>query len=121
VPAALAHGPVPAARYGDRGLSVACVQRGLRLLNYSSVTMDGIFGPKTLAAVKSFQSSVRLSADGIVGRLTGGALISEVYHRMGGDGTRAFSFIVPPFPGIPAGHVNQGCHVIGGTAYIGHQ
>jgi N-acetylmuramoyl-L-alanine amidase len=34
------------------------------------VAVDGIFGPQTEAAVKSFQQSNGLAADGIVGPLT---------------------------------------------------
>ena len=55
-------------QYGMQGLDVAEVQSGL------GINADGIFGPQTLAAVKSFQSAHALSVDGIVGPLTWAAL-----------------------------------------------
>ena len=49
-----------------------CVTELQDLLNThgAGLTVDGDFGPSTLAAVKSYQSSHGLSADGIVGPLT---------------------------------------------------
>jgi peptidoglycan hydrolase-like protein with peptidoglycan-binding domain len=38
--------------------------------------MDGIFGAKTLAAVRAFQRSRGLTVDGVVGPLTWGALFT---------------------------------------------
>ena len=53
---------------GDKGNDVRTLQRAL------SLTVDGIFGPKTEAAVKAFQSGHGLVADGIVGTKTWTAL-----------------------------------------------
>ena len=60
-------------RYGSSGESVRTLQTQLSSYGYN-LTADGIFGNKTLTAVKSFQSSKGLSADGIVGSLTWNAL-----------------------------------------------
>ena len=62
-------------RQGDRGDSVRRVQFFLRIAsyNYSSipdVTVDGIFGSATTAAVKAFQKEFGLTADGVVGPTT---------------------------------------------------
>ncbi|MGI8731185.1 MAG: peptidoglycan DD-metalloendopeptidase family protein [Solirubrobacteraceae bacterium] len=46
---------------GDRGKTVAKVQRALR------ISADGVFGPMTERAVKRFQSRADLTRDGIVG------------------------------------------------------
>ncbi len=62
-------------RRGSRGDAVRAVQHQLRFqYGYRSVSVDGIFGRATEAAVKSFQSKHRLHADGIVGQATWMAL-----------------------------------------------
>ena len=57
---------------GSRGKSVKALQYALQKLGYlnKSVPIDGIFGPKTLAAVKKFQKAVGVTQDGIVGPKT---------------------------------------------------
>lgn len=59
----------PVLRVGSTGIAVRYVQFR------TGTNVDGDFGSKTNAAVKSFQSSNGLSADGIVGPLTWGKLI----------------------------------------------
>ena len=54
---------------------VRSLQQLLRARNHP-VTVDGIFGPNTEAAVEAFQQSKNLSADGIVGPSTWRALVS---------------------------------------------
>lgn len=49
-------------RQGDVGDSVRCVQRRL-----PGIAIDGIFGPATAAAVRTFQASKKVAADGVVG------------------------------------------------------
>lgn len=46
------------------------VQRRLKKWGYYSGSVDGINGPKTIAAVKKFQKKYGLTQDGIVGPLT---------------------------------------------------
>jgi peptidoglycan hydrolase-like protein with peptidoglycan-binding domain len=53
---------------GSKGNAVLAVERWLRYVyGYKSVIVDRDFGPRTQAAVKSFQSFRGLKADGIVG------------------------------------------------------
>lgn len=52
------------------------------------VAVDGIFGPKTQAAVKAFQQEKGLSADGIVGPKTWPKLIVTVKKGSKGDAVR---------------------------------
>ena len=59
---------------GSTGPDVKSLQEGLTALGFEPGTADGIFGPKTLAAVKAFQESRQLDADGIVGPATAEAL-----------------------------------------------
>jgi peptidoglycan hydrolase-like protein with peptidoglycan-binding domain len=53
------------------------------------VAVDGIFGPKTDAAVRAFQQSRSLAVDGIVGPKTWTALIIQVRQGSQGDAVRA--------------------------------
>ncbi|MCL6445580.1 MAG: peptidoglycan-binding protein [Alicyclobacillus sp.] len=56
--------------YGSPGPFVEEVQYKLNQLGYSSGTVDGIFGTKTLNAVRAFQKAHGLTVDGIVGPVT---------------------------------------------------
>jgi peptidoglycan hydrolase-like protein with peptidoglycan-binding domain len=60
-------------RFGSRGESVRQLQQQLQKLGYN-IKDDGIFGPKTDAAVKDFQRKNSLKVDGIVGPKTRAAL-----------------------------------------------
>lgn len=60
-------------RSGCYGSGVRWVQDMLNHNGYS-LTVDGVFGSGTLAAVKSFQSKYHLTVDGIVGSATRNAL-----------------------------------------------
>ena len=61
-------------RYGDSGDDVKTLQKRLKQWGYYTGTVDGVFGPKTLTAVKLFQKKNGLAADGIVGSGTLAAL-----------------------------------------------
>jgi len=63
---------------GDQGPQVEVLQRALGSLGFSTGKVDGNYGPKTKAAVKRFQRSVRLTADGIVGPKTRAALAAAL-------------------------------------------
>jgi peptidoglycan hydrolase-like protein with peptidoglycan-binding domain len=66
---------------GSTGDAVRGVQEEFRFRDLSGVpgqglAVDGVFGPKTRAAVRGFQQALRIAADGIVGPLTWRALVS---------------------------------------------
>ena len=61
-------------KYGSRGSEVTQIQQRLSQLGYAPGAADGIFGQKTLAAVKAFQRDRGLAVDGIVGPKTLAAL-----------------------------------------------
>ena len=61
-------------KYGSSGNEVTQIQKKLKSWGYYNGNIDGIFGSKTLSAVKSFQSKNGLKADGIVGPKTLSAL-----------------------------------------------
>ena len=62
---------------GDTGAQVVVLQRELSGLGYDLGTIDGTYGPKTVAAVKTFQTAAGLAADGIVGSKTLAALAAK--------------------------------------------
>lgn len=80
----------PLVRYGDQGAVVFALQYLLRAEGYS-LAADGIFGPQTQAAVKSFQGSKGLAVDGIAGPNTWTALVQghTVKMNSSGDAVRA--------------------------------
>ena len=54
-------------KMGSRGKDVVFLQQQLTAKGYSVGTIDGIFGSKTLEAVKTFQADYGLIIDGVVG------------------------------------------------------
>lgn len=79
--------PWPVLRRGGQGHPVPALQYLLRDRGHH-VTVDGIFGPKTEAAVEGFQSADQIRVDGIVGPQTWGALIIVVATGSTGDAVR---------------------------------
>ena len=76
--------PGTALRQGSSGQNVRLVQFWLKIARtvYSSlnnITVDGIFGSSTAAAVRRFQTYFGLTGDGVVGRTTWNKLY-EVYN-----------------------------------------
>lgn len=59
---------------GDTSANIRAVQTRLSELGYYNYKVDGIWGSRTLAAVKKFQRDYGLVADGIVGAKTEAAL-----------------------------------------------
>lgn len=57
-------------KYGSRGNEVIQIQTKLKRWGYYNGSIDGIYGSKTVAAVKWFQSKNGLVADGIAGPKT---------------------------------------------------
>ncbi len=59
----------PTLQNGDTGSAVITLQDRLNVWG-AKITVDGSFGPATLAAVKAFQTKEKLTVDGIVGPAT---------------------------------------------------
>jgi peptidoglycan hydrolase-like protein with peptidoglycan-binding domain len=79
--------PWPLVRQGDRQHPVKTLQYLLRARGHN-LTVDGIFGPKTDAAVRAFQQQKSLTVDGIVGPNTWSALIITVKQGSQGDAVK---------------------------------
>jgi peptidoglycan hydrolase-like protein with peptidoglycan-binding domain len=79
--------PWPVVRQGANGHPVRTLQDLLRARNHA-VTVDGVFGPQTAAAVRAFQAERHLAVDGVVGPNTWSALILTVQRGSEGDAVR---------------------------------
>jgi lipoprotein-anchoring transpeptidase ErfK/SrfK len=89
VPAYVA--PSRVLRLNSRGADVKALQQRLAALKYYPGKPDGVFGMNTLQAVAAFQGVQRLTIDGVVGAVTGRALVHpNVYQARhpGGGGLR---------------------------------
>ncbi|MGW2082295.1 GH25 family lysozyme [Streptomyces sp. NPDC001939] len=71
---------------GSRGKAVSAMQHQL-IAHGARIEADGVFGPATGAAVRSFQTAKRLPADGIAGPRTWAALLADRGTTAPGGGT----------------------------------
>lgn len=78
-----------AIRRGDSGSKVKEIQRKLNEYGFNAGTVDGIFGSRTLQAVKNFQKSRGLVVDGIVGTATAKALGISLTNGSSGNSNYA--------------------------------
>lgn len=68
-------------KVGSTGPEVVKLQTDLKSLGYEVGSIDGIFGWKTQAAVRSFQQNAKIQVDGIAGPITQQALASALRSR----------------------------------------
>lgn len=102
-----------AIRMGDQGEEVTQLQSALANLGYS-VAVDGDFGSATVRAVKAFQESRGLDADGLVGAATYRALMGRELPEVSRGGSYVARRIVQTsfqYIGVP--------YVFGGTTPSG--
>lgn len=76
--AGTAYAATPLLKRGSSGADVKQLQGNLIYLGYLNDVADGIFGAKTEAAVRRYQSRNGLSQDGIAGAQTNAKLAKEV-------------------------------------------
>jgi peptidoglycan hydrolase-like protein with peptidoglycan-binding domain len=71
-------------RQGSTGANVRHLQNELNFLKMANppLVVDGIFGPKTRAAVLNFQRSMFLKDDGIAGPITLQTLVARVFQSL---------------------------------------
>jgi len=81
-------------KQGSTGAAVKAAQQALKTLGYLDGAADGIYGPKTVLAVKAFQKANKLSRDGIIGPKTLERLLAmaeEDQDALGATGTGSVS------------------------------
>ena len=76
---------------GGSGPEVAALQTRLQEIGYRDLNVDGVFGPVTETAVRSFQTARNLDPDGEVGELT----IAELNKA---DAATPLAPLLPPMP-----------------------
>jgi Putative peptidoglycan binding domain len=102
--AAPSAGPAAGAPTGTPNPSdqdVVALQRDLGQLNYYESTVDGVYGPATVAAITDFQRANGLTPDGVAGPATMAKIQQQLVtgdNQMGPSGPPA-----PATPATPAG------------------
>jgi len=79
--------PWPVVQNGKQGHPIRTLQCLLRAHGHN-LTVDGMFGPATEVAVKAFQTSKGMTADGIMSAQTWSTLIIQVKKGSSGDAVR---------------------------------
>ena len=79
--------PWPVVQNGSQGHPIRTLQLLLRAHGHN-LTVDGMFGPATEAAVKAFQTSKGMTADGKMSAQTWSTLIIQVKKGSSGDAVR---------------------------------
>lgn len=82
---------------GSRGTDVRTLQRGLTALRFPARPTDGVYGPRTRAAVRRWERARRLSVDGRISRPQGRRVRRELLAKRKRDGASA------PDPGASPG------------------
>ncbi len=80
-PAAAVQAPTTTLKPGDKGVQVRALQGALALLGYSPGAVDSLYGASTGRAVADFQGAHALTVDGILGPATLAALTSALATR----------------------------------------
>ena len=79
--------PWPVVQNGNQGHPIRALQFLLRAHGHN-LAVDAMFGPATEAAVKAFQTSKGMTADGIMSAQTWSTLIIQVKKGSSGDAVR---------------------------------
>ena len=74
-------------KYGSRGQEVKTIQDKLKRWGYYNGSVDGIYGTKTVTAVKKFQQKNGLTVDGVAGPKTLSAMGINSNSSGGGSGS----------------------------------
>lgn len=106
-------------RVGSRGEPVRALQTILRNKNHNPGTIDGIFGPNTERAVRSFQRAENIQVDGIVGPQTKRKLGVSSSSDVGNSNTPDATRVSADAPTGPGANQSSGWTTmeIGGTMY----
>lgn len=111
-------------RYGSVGSEVSVLQTNLNQLGYPVGAVDGQFGSRTKGAVINLQKGHGLTADGVVGSLTQGAIafalhpVSTPTRQQRTDGIIATAKSMIGIPYLWGGMTAAGFDCSGFTQYV---
>lgn len=83
---------------GTKGENVKELQKNLQKLGYN-IEADGIFGPKTEEAVKTFQKTFNYTVDGIVGDGTTKLIAAQIAYGWNATDPKALELAAKSNPG----------------------
>lgn len=86
----------PKLEKGDAGTYVTQAQMRLKAAGFLNDTADGVFGDKTLAAVKAFQKAYKMKADGKIGKDTWALLMTIDLNRAEPESTKKNNLVLRP-------------------------
>lgn len=84
----------PTLKQGSTGTNVTAAQYLLRAHGHTSVTADGVYGPYTVSAARSFQSANGLAVDGVIGPNTFSKLVVTLREGSRGEAVRALQTLL---------------------------
>lgn len=100
-------------RYGSRGNEVTQIQTKLKNWGYYNGSVDGVYGSRTLSAVKSFQRKNGLSADGIAGPATLAAMGIQSSSSSAGSDSNNLNLLARIIHGEARGEPYNGMVAVG--------
>ena len=103
-------------RTGSRGSDVTALQQKLAAAGFNPGGADGVFGPRTSAAVVAYQRAHHLGADGVVGKNTSHELFGD-WNTDRFDGVDGAGGGAPPRP-APGGGAQATGYVNGRATSI---
>ena len=100
-------------RFGSSGQEVTNIQTRLKNWGYYTGAVDGVYGSKTVAAVKSFQRKNGLTADGIAGTQTLAAMGIQSSSNSSGSNSNNLNLLAKLINGEARGEPYHGMVAVG--------
>lgn len=100
-------------RFGSTGQEVKNIQTRLKNWGYYTGTVDGVYGSKTVSAVKSFQRKNGLTADGIAGTQTLAAMGIQSSSGSSGSNSNNLNLLAKLIHGEARGEPYSGMVAVG--------